>query len=147
MKEEMNEKKEEHEQYELDKIRLKKMKAIMDAKKMQQTNQERAGSIYEKIDFILKAVLHPSAYSHLDKLKKDEPEVYQRIFNELISPDVFESLDYLVAVIKQQGGVPRQIPLDAIIYLERKIKGIKSTIKVKQGDGEIMDLGSYLTKK
>jgi len=43
--------------------------------------------------------------------------------------------------------VPRQIPLDAIIYLERKVKGIKSTIKVKQGDGEVMDLGSYLTKK
>lgn len=147
MKEEMNEKKEDHEQYELDKIRLRKMKAMLDAQKAQQANKERVGSIYEKIDFILRAVLHPSAYSHLDKLKKNEPEVYQRVFNQLISPDVYESLDYLVAVIQQQGGVPRQIPLDAIIFLERKIKGIKSSIKVKQGDGEIMDLGSYLTKK
>ncbi len=143
----MNEKKDELEQYELDQIRIKKMKAIIDAQKMQQVNQERAGNMYEKIDFILRAVLHPSAYSHLNKLKNDEPEVYQRIYNELISPDVFESIDYLVAVVKQQGGVPRQIPLDAIIYIERKIKGIKSTIKVKQGDGEVMDLGSYLTKK
>jgi len=143
----MNEKKEDLEQYELDQIRIKKMKAIIDAQKMQQANKERAGNMYEKVDFILRAVLHPSAYAHLNKLKNDEPEVYQRIYNELISPDVFESLDYLVAVIKQQGGVPRQIPLDAIIYLERKVKGIKSTIKVKQGDGEVMDLGSYLTKK
>ena len=146
MKEQMNEKNEEHEQYELDKIRIKKMKALLDAQKMQQVNQERAGNINEKVDFILRAVLHPSAYSHLDKIKKEEPAVYQRIYNELISPDVFESLDYLVAVIQQQRGVPRQIPLDAIIYLERKIKGIKSSIKVKQGDGEVMDLGSYLTK-
>ena len=147
MKEDMSEKNEDHEQYELDKIRLKKMKAMLDAQKAQQANQEKAGSIHEKIDFILRAVLHPSAYSHLDKLKKNEPEVYQRVFNELISPDVYQSLDYLVAVIQQQGGVPRQIPLDAIIYLERKIKGIKSSIKVKRGDGDLMDLGSYLTKK
>ena len=143
----MNEKNDDHEQYELDKIRLKKMKALLDAKKMQQVNQERAGNIYEKIDYILRAVLHPSAYSHLAKLKTEEPGVYQRIFNELITPDVYQSVDYLIAVIRQQGGVPRQIPLDAIILLERKIKGVKSSIKVKQGNGEIMDLGSYLTKK
>jgi DNA-binding TFAR19-related protein (PDSD5 family) len=147
VKDEMNEKNEDHEQYELDKIRLKKMRDMLDAQKSQQANQERAGSFYEKVDFILRAVLHPSAYSHLEKLKKEEPAVYQRIFNELISPDVFQSLDYLISVIKQQGGVPRQIPLDAIIYLERKVKGIKMSIKVKQGDGEVMDLGSYLTKK
>ncbi|GAH16750.1 unnamed protein product, partial [marine sediment metagenome] len=55
-------------------------------------------------------------------------------------------IDYLVAVISRQGGVPRKIPLDAIIYLERKIKGIKGKIQVKKGDGELMDLGSYLTK-
>ena len=143
----MNEREEEHEQYELDKIRLRKMKAMIDAQKQQQASQERAGNVYEKVDFILRAVLHPSAYSHLNKLKNDEPVIYQRIFNELISPDVYQNLDYLIAVIRRQGGVPRQIPLDAIIYLERKIKGIKSSIKVKQGDGEAMDLGSYLTGK
>ena len=72
--------------------------------------------------------------------------VYQAIFNELVSPDVITNIDYLIAIINRQGGVPRKIPLDAIIYLERKVKGIKGKIQVKKGDGEMMDLGSFLTK-
>jgi hypothetical protein len=36
--------------------------------------------------------------------------------------------------------------VDVIIFLERKIKGIKGKIQVKQGNGEMMDLSSYLSK-
>jgi hypothetical protein len=72
--------------------------------------------------------------------------VYRAIYNELVSPDVVSNIDYLIAIINRQGGVPRKIPLDAIVYLERKIKGIKGKIQVKKGDGEMMDLGSFLTK-
>ena len=76
----------------------------------------------------------------------NEPQVYNWIINELISPDVIENIDYLLAIISQRGGVPRRIPKDVIILLERKAKGIKSKIQVKQGDGDIMDLRSYLSK-
>jgi DNA-binding TFAR19-related protein (PDSD5 family) len=138
--------KEDQDEHELEKIRLKKMKALMDAQKMQQVAQERVASIYDKIDFVLRAVLEPKAYTYFNKLKNEEPAVYQRIYSELVSADVVQNIDYLIALIRQRGSVGRQIPLDLIIYLERKIKGIKGTIKVKQGDGEMMDLGSYLTK-
>ena len=132
-------------QHELDKIRMRKMKTLMEAKKRKEAAQERSVSIYEKIDFVLKVVLAPDAYTHLNNLKENEPPVYQNIYNELISPDVVQSIDYLLALIQQRGGIPRKIPLDAIIYLERKAKGIKSKIQVKRGD-DMMDLSSFLSK-
>ncbi|MFX0003268.1 MAG: hypothetical protein ACFE9C_01580 [Candidatus Hodarchaeota archaeon] len=134
-----------NEQHELEKIRMKKMRAIMEAKKREEVVQERVVSISDKIDYVLKVVLAPDAYNHLLNLKNNEQYVYQAIYNELISPDVIQNIDYLLAIIRSRRGVPRQIPLDAIIYLERKVKGIRSKIQVKRGD-DLMDLGSFLTK-
>ena len=142
----MDESNKDQEEYELEKLRMKKMKALIQAQKRQQANQERAVSINEKITYVLRIVLAPDAFSYLEKIRTNEPRVYQAIFNELVSPDVIANVDYLIAIINRQGGVPRKIPLDAIIHLERKIKGIKGKIQVKKGDGKMMDLGSYLTK-
>lgn len=132
--------------HELNAIRMKKMKALMEAQKRKEAFQKQAMSVWEKVDYVLKVVLMPDAYSRFSNLKENEPQVYQRIFNELVSNDVVQNVDYLLAIISQQGGVPSRIPLDVIIYLERKAKGIKSKIQVKQGDGKMMDLGSYLSK-
>ncbi|MHA2283861.1 MAG: hypothetical protein ACXAC5_23720 [Promethearchaeota archaeon] len=142
----MNENNRDFEQHELEKIRMRKMKELVEAKKRQEAAKERVISISDKLEFILKAVLAPEAYSYLSKINMNEPNVYQIIFNELISADVIQNIDYLIAIIQQQGGVPRKIPIDIIMHLERKAKGIKSKIKVKRGD-DVMDLGSFLTKE
>ena len=142
----MNDSNNDAEQYELEKLRMKKMKTLLEAQKRQQANKERIISINDKIVYVLRVVLAPDAFSYFEKIRTNEPRVYQAIFNELVSPDVISNIDYLIAIINRQGGVPRKIPLDAIIYLERKIKGIKGKIQVKKGDGKMMDLGSYLTK-
>jgi len=142
----MSQENKDDDKYELNLIRMKKMKALMEAQRRKEAFEKQAISVWEKVDYVLKVVLMPDAYSHFSHLKENEPQVYQRIFNELISNDVVQNIDYLMAVISQQGGVPRRIPLDVIIFLERKVKGIKSKIQVKQGDGKMMDLGSYLSK-
>ena len=141
----MNDKKEKDDQHELNKIRMKKLQAMMDAQKQKEETQKQSSSLQDKIDFVLRVVLAPDAYEYLKKLEESDPNVYQRIYNELISQDVVQNIDYLVYMIQRRGGVPRKIPKDVIVYLERQIKGIKSRIKVKRGD-DIMDLGSYLTK-
>ena len=141
----MNENNGDFEQHEIEKIRMRKMKAIIEAKKRQEAAKERVVSISDKLDFVLKVVLAPEAYDYLSNIKMKEPNVYQAIYNELISPDVIQNIDYLIAIIRQQGGVPRKITLDIVIHLERRVKGIKSKIQVKHGD-ELMDLGSFLTK-
>jgi len=142
----MNEHNNDDEQHELEKLRMRKMKALMDAQKRHQVTQERVVSFNDKVLYVLRVVLAPDAFSYLERINSNEPMVYQAIFNELVSQDVVANIDYLIAIINRQGGVPRKIPLDAIIYLERKVKGIKGKIQVKKGDGEMMDLGSYLTK-
>jgi len=142
----MNEHNNDDEQHELEKLRMRKMKALMDAQKRHQVTQERVVSFNDKVLYVLRVVLAPDAFSYLERINSNEPMVYQAIFNELVSQDVIANIDYLIAIINRQGGVPRKIPLDAIIHLERKVKGIKGKIQVKKGDGEMMDLGSYLTK-
>jgi DNA-binding TFAR19-related protein (PDSD5 family) len=142
----MNEHNNDDEQHELEKLRMRKMKALMDAQKRHQVTQERVVSFNDKVLYVLRVVLAPDAFSYLERINSNEPMVYQAIFNELVSQDVIANIDYLIAIINRQGGVPRKIPLDAIIYLERKVKGIKGKIQVKKGDGDMMDLGSYLTK-
>ena len=141
----MSENDQNPDQHELEKIRMRKMRELMEAKKKKELAKERIVSISEKIDFVLQVVLAPEAYDHLKNLSNKEPYIYQAIYNELISPDVIQNIDYLLAIIRSRGGVPRKIPLDAIIYLERKAKGIKSKIQVKRGD-DMMDLSSFLTK-
>ena len=118
----------------------------MEEQERKKQAQERTVSAQDKIDFVLRTVLSPDAFEHLHQLKENEPRVYQAIFNELISPDVIQNLDYLIAIIQRRGGVPRKIPKDVIIFLERKIKGIKSKIRVQRKD-EMLDLGSFLKKK
>ncbi|MFX0048996.1 MAG: hypothetical protein ACFE8G_12630 [Candidatus Hermodarchaeota archaeon] len=142
----MDEENNDSEKHELEKLRLKKMKALMEAQKRQQMTQDRVISINDKIIYVLRAVLTPDAFSYFERLRSNEPMVYQAIYNELVSPDVITNIDYLITIINRQGGVPRKIRLDAIIYLERKVKGIKGKIQVKKGNGEMMDLGSFLTK-
>ncbi len=136
----------ENEEHELEKIRLRKMRALMEAQKRQEMVKEKSNSIFDKIDYVLKVVLEPDAYSHLMKIQSNEPQVYQAIFNELVNEEVIRNIDYLIMIIQKGGGLSRRIPLDIIIFLERKVKGIKSKIHVKKGDGEIMDLGSFLSK-
>ena len=143
----MNEEDKDNDKHELNVIRMKKMKALMEAQKKKEAFQKQVMSVWEKVDYVLRVVLMPDAYSRFNYIKENEPQVYQRVFNELVSNDVVQNIDYLMAVISQQGGVPSRIPLDVIIYLERKAKGIKSKIQVKQGDGDMVDLGSYLSKK
>ena len=143
----MNEEDKDNDKHELNVIRMKKMKALMEAQKKKEVFQKQVMSVWEKVDYVLRVVLMPDAYSRFNYIKENEPQVYQRVFNELVSNDVVQNIDYLMAVISQQGGVPSRIPLDVIIYLERKAKGIKSKIQVKQGDGDMVDLGSYLSKK
>ena len=133
------------EHHELEKIRMRKMKALMEAKKRQEATKGRIVSISEKIEYVLKIVLAPEAYTYLNNIKSKEPNVYQVIFNELINPEVIQNIDYLLAIIQQRGGIQKKIPLDAIILLERKAKGTRSKIQVKRGD-DLMDLGSFLTK-
>ncbi len=142
----MSENNNDTDQHELEKIRMRKMKAMIEAKKRTESVREREVSISDKIEFVLKVVLAPDAYHYLNKIKDSEPNVYKSIYGELISPDVVKSIDYLISLIQRRGGIPRKIPLDAIIYLERKTKGIRSKIQVKRGD-DMMDLGSYLTKE
>ena len=98
-----------------------------------------------QVDYVLKVVLMPDAYNRLINLKEKEPQIYQKVFNELVSPEVVQNIEYLLTIISKQGGVPRRIPLDVIIFLERQAKGIKGKIQVKRKD-ETMDLGSYLSK-
>jgi len=120
----MNDNNKDMEQHELELIRMRKMKALMESQKRNQANQQQTTSIFQKVDRVLQAVLMPEAYVYFNNLKDKEPVVYQHIFNELVSPDVVQNIDYLVAATSRKA-LTRRVPLDVIIMVERKVKGIK----------------------
>ena len=64
----MDEHNDESEKHELEKLRLKKMKALMDAQKRQQATQERVVSITDKVLYVLRVVLAQDAFSYLEKI-------------------------------------------------------------------------------
>ncbi|MFX1413839.1 MAG: hypothetical protein ACFFA2_08360, partial [Promethearchaeota archaeon] len=73
----MNENNNNDEEHEIEKIKLRKMQAFMEAKKREEAIKNRVVTITEKIDFILRSVLAPDAYSYLSNLKEKEPMIYQ----------------------------------------------------------------------
>jgi len=75
----MDESNKDQDQHELEKLRMKKMKALMDAQKRQQASQEKNISINDKIVYVLRVVLAPDAFSYLEKIRVNEP-IWMRLF-------------------------------------------------------------------
>lgn len=134
----------EKEERELETIRMNKLKMMMGKKKMQEIQNVQQKQIYDKIDAVFRAILSPDAYNHLVNLKNSDPKVYWAIFNTLVTPSVIEQIDLLLMIINERNALLRRMPLETIVYLERKFKGTKISIKVKRRDEEAVDLSSYL---
>ena len=132
------------EEHELEKIRLQKLQKIMEKQKMQETVAKEQQVLYDKVELVLKQAMMSDAYNYLNRIKSLEPNVYWSIYNQLVSQKVINNIDLLLMLIRNGEVVLRKIPLEAIQYLERKAKGIKSTIKVKRANEEAVDLASYL---
>lgn len=134
----------EKEERELEKIRMQKLKKIVEQKQMQDVVVKEQQAFYEKIDWVLTRAMMPDAYNYLNRLKNLEPNVYWAIYKQLISQKVSDNIDVLITLINRGEAVLRRIPLEAIQYVERQVKGIKSSIKVKRANEEAVDLTSYL---
>ena len=132
------------EEFELEKIRMNKLKMMMEKQKMQEIQNKQKKHIYDKIDVVFRAILSPDAYNHLINLKNSDSKVYWAIFNTLVTPSVMERIDLLLMIIKERRSILKRMPLETIVYLERKFKGIKPSIQVKRRDEEAVDLSTYL---
>ena len=132
--------------HELEVLRLKRLQQIMALKKQKETEQKTIGSISQKIEIIMRVILTADAYTYLKTIKQRDEQVYNRIMNELLPPDVLNEIDTLLMYYRQgmlRSGV---IDLIEIQYLERQILGIDSQITIKKRNQESTSLGSFLRK-
>lgn len=134
----------EKEEHELETIRMNKLKMMLEKQKMQEFQNVQQKQIYDKIDGVFRAILSPDAYNHLINLKNSDPKIYWAIFNTLVTPSLIDKIDLLLMIINERSAILRRMPLETIVYLERKFKGTKISIKVKRRDEEAVDLSSYL---
>jgi len=134
----------EKEEHELEKIRMQKLKMMMEKQKIQEFQTQQQKQVHDKVNLVLEAVMSPDAYIYFNNLKNSDPKVYWAIYYTLITPNVIESIDLLLLSIKDRNAITRKLPLELIVYLERKFKGTKTSIKVKRKDEEEVDLSSFL---
>jgi DNA-binding TFAR19-related protein (PDSD5 family) len=132
--------------HELEVLRLKRLQQVMSLKKQKVYEQKTTGSISQKIEVVLKVILTVDAYSYLRSIQQRDEEVYNRIMNELLPPEVMNEIDTLIMYYRQgmlRSGV---IDLVEIQYLERQILGIDSQITIKKRHQDSTSLGSFLRK-
>jgi hypothetical protein len=136
--------------FELERIRLEKMKTMMKAQEMRRIQEERAKNqptLADKLDMLLNVLAEPQASQYLAMIKQRNIEVYNKIRMNLLPPQIMQEIDELMMYLAR-GQIRRNIiGLTEIQQLERKILGIESQIIVKRRDQDAQSLTSYLKEE
>ncbi len=136
------------EDFELKRLRMKKLQKIMEQKKRQeQQNKQKNLSMADKEDMLLNVILDPQAQAYLEAIKQRNLELYNKIRTQLFPPQITSKIDVLIHYLRR--GMIRQGIIDrlTIQHLERKLLGIKSQIKIKKRGEEMTSLDSFLKEK
>jgi hypothetical protein len=136
--------------FELERIRLEKMKAMMKAQEMRKIQEERAKNqptLADKLDMLLNVLAEPQASQYLAMIKQRNIEVYNKIRMNLLPPQIMQEIDELMMYLAR-GQIRRNIiGLTEVQQLERKILGIESQIIVKRRDQDAQSLTTYLKEE
>lgn len=128
-------------QDELEKIKQRKLKQILErAERMQSTKakleeeqKEQAAEVMKARMQILSRILEPEANKYLAQLRGSKPEIAQRIENIILSLFLQKQL---ISVSKVQ-----------IRALERRLEGVEPSIMVKRRGKKIKSLSDAIRKE
>jgi len=136
------------EDFELKRIRMRKLQRIMEQKKKQEEKKNKKTlSVAEKIDRLLKVILSPQAQQYLEEIKQKNMELYNKIRSQLFPPQISSKIDILLMYLQRgmiRSGIINKRDLQ---HLERKILGVKSKITIKKRGEESLSLDSFLKDK
>jgi len=116
-------------------VRKKREEEIM----LKLMDVKKNNSIEQKIGYVLKNVLEPSAYEYINIIRQMNQELCHKICYCLFPPDTMLKLDSYVQRILTHGPPREKIKLSTILKYERAIKGIKPSIKIEE-DGIRIDI-------
>ena len=136
------------EDFELKRIRMRKLQRIMEQKKKQEEKKNKQTlSVAEQIDRLLKVILSPQAQQYLEEIKQKNMELYNKIRSQLFPPQISSKIDILLMYLQRgmiRSGIINKRDLQ---HLERKILGVKSKITIKKRGEESLSLDSFLKDK
>ena len=135
----------DNEDPELKRLRMQKMQRILQQKKQaEQATKHRPPNTEQKMEQLLTVLLSPDAKQYLDRLKSQDSTTYYKIRQQLFPPHVMRELDLLMTYYAR-GMIRRHvISRTEIRYLERKVKGIGSSITIKKQGEDAKSLGDFL---
>lgn len=117
--------------------------AIKHAEKMN-PDRGREPNFLEKAwlrcDYVLSNVMEKNAYNFLENIRVKDPECYKRLYKIFMSKNMMSRIQAFVDFFAQGGEVPERIPLSEVVKHYRKIKGIRSKIKVVHKGEDDRDL-------
>jgi len=107
---------------------------------------EKLEMINTQMSFVLYNMLEPAAYTFLDYLRVNEPEVCSAIIKIIFPDSDMVRLDEYVRLINRKGRPKRQIQYVYLQKLYRKIKNIKPTIQIEE-DGKRVDISEKFSPR
>ena len=136
--------------FELERIRLEKMKAMMQAQEMRRIQEEKAKNqptLADKLDMLLNVLAEPQAAQYLGMIKQKNRELYNQIRMNILPPQIIGEIDQLMMYLSR-GQIRRGIiGLTEIQQLERKLLGIESQIVIKRRDQDAKSLTTFLKEE
>ncbi|MHA1728870.1 MAG: hypothetical protein ACTSWY_09080 [Promethearchaeota archaeon] len=132
--------------HELERIRLKRMKKLIDQKKVQELQQNRAYNDKQKVETVLRIILTPAAYNYLNNIKNRDEDLFIKIKQTFLPPQILSQIDTLL-IYMRKGMLRRGVITQTDIQqMERQILGIGSKITIKKRNHESTELSSFLKK-
>ena len=133
---------------ELKRLRMQRLQKILAQKKQAEAQKNRKTlTMEDKIEMLLNILLTPDAKQYLNGIKQKDKNLYLQIRNKLFPPQVTQHIDTLMAYYAR--GMIRKgvISRTEVRYLERKVRGVGSSITIKKQGEDAMSLGDYLKEE
>ena len=130
---------------ELQRIRMKRMQALMKAKtQAEEQSTRRQPTLADKIDSLLRILLSPAAQQYLAGIKGRSVNTYNEVRSRLFPSTLISEIEKLM-YYSQQGMIRQGVISETEVqYLERQVMGVGTSITVKKQGQDAVNLGSYL---
>ncbi len=83
-----------------------------------------------RCDFILANIMDRKSYQFMEWQRVHDTDAYKRLYRHFVSKNMLQNMQQYVDYFAQGYKAPRLIPFPEVIKYYKKIKGIKSKMKV-----------------
>jgi len=108
-------------------------KAIDEAEHMNRPRNQLLTPLQEawlRCDYLLFNIMEKNAYAFMEYQRKNDPEIYKKLYRKFMSKNMMEHAQYYVDYFARGNKAPKLVMIGDVVKEYKKLKGIKSNIKI-----------------